>query len=504
MALIDNILESITSKFESDHLPHIQRFMRQPSISATGEGIQETAEHLMQEIRDLGGRDVHLVPVPAGEFGHPQIYGEIIEDPARVTILCYSMYDVQPVDGQEWQIDGKPVEPFGAETHDYEWIAGHRGRCVIGRGAINTKGPTEAFFNVLRTIREHSGTLPVNIIFVIEGEEELGSIHLEPFIRQYRDKLSRADFLYHPFFTERYDGVVTLWLGVKGIVPVRLWINGGEWGGPAIRDIHSMSSGVVQNPIFKMVELIDSLKDDNTGDILVPGVMDDPDLVGPDEQDKILLQRLAESTDWNELRQAFGVKSFRNYRGRELTGVDYYVQELFKPGLSVNGISGGYVGEGMKTIIPTEVTANLDIRLAPFQKPEKIRRLYEEHIRSKFPMARIAFRSGYPSAKASVTNPYVAAMVSSIESCGRKVVPIPLVAGSAPFSLFQAILGLPFVLGGLGHGGRQHSANEYAVLESKNGEVGGIRDYELSVARFIYNIAELGKLTRAANPIVMT
>lgn len=501
MGALNNTLASIEKSFESDHLPRIQHFMRQPSVSATGEGIQETADYLMREMCDLGAKDVHLVPVPRGEFGHPQVYGELIEDPSRPTILCYSMYDVQPVDGQGWQIDGKPVEPFGAEIHDYEWIAGYRGRCVIGRGAINTKAPIVAFFNVLRTIRKQSDTLPVNIVFVIEGEEELGSIHMEPFIRRYQEKLSRADVVYFPFFSERYDGTVTLWLGVKGIIPARVWISGGEWGGPTIRDIHSSSSGVIRNPIFKIVELIHSLKDDNTGEILVPGVMEDPDLVGPDGQDNLLLQRLADSTDWSRLKQSLGVHSFRSRHGRELTGVEYYVEELFKPGLSVNGISSGYVGEGMKTIIPMEVTANLDIRLAPFQKPDKICRLYDEHIRTNFPMARMSFRSGYPPAKVSADNPYVTAMIESIESCGKKVTPMPLVAGSAPFSLFQAILGLPFVSGGLGHGGRQHSANEYAVLESHNGAVGGIKDYEISVVKFIYNVAKVGKLTQAAKSI---
>lgn len=498
MSSLKMVLDHIDGEFESDHLSQIRRFMQLPSVSATGEGILATAEYLMREMRELGAKDVHLIPVPEGEFGHPQVYGELIEDQNRPTILVYSMYDVQPVDGEDWVIDGQHVEPFGAEIRNYEWMRGYRGRCLIGRGAINTKAPTEAFFNVLRTIRAHSASMPVNFIFVIEGEEELGSIHIERLIRQYADKLSAADLVYFPFFSERYDGAVPLWLGVKGLIPARVWVEGGEWGGPAVREIHSMSSGVVENPIFKIVELIGSLKDDTTGDILVPGVMDDRDLVGPDEDDKALLQQLADSTDWKGLKESLGVRTFRKHDGRELTGVDYYVHELFNPGLSVNGISSGYVGEGMKTIIPREVTANLDIRLAPFQKTGKVRSLYEQHIRSRFPMARLSFRSGYPPAKVPANHPYVRAMVSAIESCGKQVVPTPLISGSAPFALFQAILGLPFVLGGLGHGGRQHSANEYAVLESEDPRVGGVKDYERSVARFVYNIADLGKQRRAA------
>ncbi len=493
MGGLQKILESINKNFESTHLPRIQKFMSQPSVSATGEGILETAQYLMEELQELGATEIRLVPIPKGGFGHPQIYAEMVVDPAQPTILLYSMYDVQPVNPEEWVIEGKQIDPFGGEIHPYEWISGYRGRCLIGRGAINTKGPTEAFFNVIRTFREEKEKLPINFIYVIEGEEELGSIHMGPFIKQHKEALQRTDFVYFPFFAERYDGVVTFFLGVKGIIPTRVRLDGGEWGGPAERDIHSMSSGVVQSPVFKLVQLLHSLKNDDTGEILVPGVMEDPDIAGPDNDDKLLLEDLAQNTNWDELKRSFGVKSFRTINDRELTGVDYFLEELFKPGLSINGINGGYVGDGMKTIIPQSIAANLDIRLAPFQKPEKICSLYEKHIRQNFPMAQITFGHGYPTAKVSVRNPFVAAMIQAMRDCGKKVTPTPLVAGSAPFALFQAQLGLPFVLGGLGHGGRQHSANEYAVLDSDDGQVGGIRDYELCLARFLFNAGETGK-----------
>ena len=303
---VNDVIGSIEANFESEHLPLIQKFVQQPSVSATGEGISETCTYLMAEMLALGAKDVHLVPSPKGEFGHPVVYGEIIEDPKLATMLLYSMYDVQPVIPEEWIIDGRQVDPFGAEIHQFEWISGFSGKCLIGRGAINTKAPTEAFFNVLRTIRKEHGKLPVNVIFMIEGEEELGSLHIEYFIDQYRERLKRADFLYFPFFSERFDGAVTMFLGVKGIIPLKVRIQGGEWGGPAERDIHSMSSGIVENPIFQMARLISSLKDDDSGDILVPGIMDDPDLVGPNAEDAELLKQLAASTDVPQLKKFLG------------------------------------------------------------------------------------------------------------------------------------------------------------------------------------------------------
>ncbi len=487
MTNVNDVIDRIEANFESEHLPLIQKFVQQPSVSATGEGISETCTYLMSEMLALGAKDVHLVPPPEGEFGYPVVYGEIIEDPKLATMLLYSMYDVQPVIPAEWIIDGRQVNPFGAEVHQFEWISGFSGKCLIGRGAINTKAPTEAFFNVLRTIRKEHGKLPVNVIFMIEGEEELGSLHIEYFIDQCRERLKRADFLYFPFFSERFDGAVTMFLGVKGIISVKVRIQGGEWGGPAERDIHSMSSGVVENPIFQMARLISSLKDDDSGDILVPGIMEDPDLVGPNAEDSELLKKLAASTDVAQLKKSLGVRTFRRKNGRELVGVDFLVAESFKPGLSVNGISGGYVGQG-KTIIPKEVSADIDIRLAPFQRVDKVKSIYRDYLQKKFPMAEISFDQGYPPAKVSVKNPYVQALIQAMEHYGKKVVPTPIVAGSAPLSYFQAKFDIPFVMGGLGHGGRQHSANEYAVLESPGGKIGGILDYERSVARFLCSV----------------
>jgi len=236
---LTNILKAINDQFDSDHLPRIQRFVRQPSVSATGEGTRETAEMVMQEIRDLGGSDVHLAEIPKGEFGHPQVYGELITDPKKKTILFYSMYDVQPVE-PGWEVGGKPVNPFGGEIHHFEWFPGCTGTCLINRGITNQKGPTQAFFNVLRTIKALEGELPVNFIFAIEGEEELASIHMESFIANYREKLKRADLVYFPMGAETYDGNVQLNLGVRGVFPMKIRMAGGDWGGPISRHISQL------------------------------------------------------------------------------------------------------------------------------------------------------------------------------------------------------------------------------------------------------------------------
>ncbi|MBI4641799.1 MAG: M20/M25/M40 family metallo-hydrolase, partial [Candidatus Tectomicrobia bacterium] len=423
-------------------------------------------------------------------FGHPQVYGELITDPKKKTILFYSMYDVQPVE-PGWEVGGKPVNPFGGEIHRFEWFLGCTGTCLINRGITNQKGPTQAFFNVLRTIKALEGELPVNFIFAIEGEEELASIHMESFIANYREKLKRADLVYFPMGAETYDGNVQLNLGVRGVFPMKIRMAGGDWGGPTTRHIHSGQSGIVQNPVFKLAELLCALKNDDTGEVLVPGVWDDPDIVGPDPDDRRLIDDVVAKTNFEEFKEYLGVNVLRRIDGQELKGAERFEMGLFRPGISVNGVEGGYAGPGSKTIIPFEVRANLDVRLSPFQKLDKIKQLYREFLAERFPMAEVTFGQGYPPAKMSASHPVVQALVSACKTFDKEVMMAPLLAGSAPFSLFQGMLGLPFVIGGLGHGGRAHSPNEYMVLKSDSGKVGGIIDFEKSVAVFLDNVSRM-------------
>ncbi|MFX0174182.1 MAG: hypothetical protein ACFE9L_20060, partial [Candidatus Hodarchaeota archaeon] len=308
---LEDIIERIENEFSKKHLPEIQKFIKQPSISATGEGIQETAKILMEKIENLGGRNVHLADTMKGEFGHPQVYGEVLTDKNKPTIIFYSMYDVQPVFPKKWILNGRKIEPFGAEIHEFEWFPGFSGKCLFNRGVMNQKGPTMAAFNVIETFLKEDGELPVNIIFAIEGEEELGSPHFRNFIQDYTEKLKQSTAVYFPMFFESFNGDIRFFLGVRGVIECKLKCRGGDWGGPAERNIHSSVSGLVQNPIFKLIEALLSLKNDETNKILVPGIMDDPNIKGPDQEDQEVLKELLKQIDLNELKLAFSIKKFR-------------------------------------------------------------------------------------------------------------------------------------------------------------------------------------------------
>lgn len=490
MMPLEDIIERINEKFYENHLPRIQEFLRQPSISATGEGIHQTTEILMEKIKILGGEDVHLAHTMGDEFGHPQVYGEVWSDKKKPTILFYSMYDVQPVYPEKWILNGKKINPFGAELHDFEWFPGIGGQVLMNRGVTNQKGPTMAAFNVFETFIHEEGELPVNIIFAIEGEEELGSPHMKPFIDEYAEKLKQATAVYFPMFFEMYDGSIKFFLGVRGVIETKIWCRGGAWGGPVGRNLHSSNSGLVENPIFKLIRILISLKNDKTNEILVPGIMNDPKIVGPSEEDEKVIQELLQELNFDDLKKNMGVTRFRDYNGQELSGRQAIIEQLFKPGLSINGIEGGYYGDGGMTIIPSEVHANLDIRLPPFQEVEYVKECYQKYIKEHFPMIEIQLGAGYGPAKMSPSHPLIQTTKSIYEDYGKKPVFYPLLAGSAPFSMFQSILELPFVYGGLGHGGRAHSPLEYAVVKSNDPKVGGIIDFEKFLTKFLVKIAQ--------------
>ncbi len=489
MSLTD-VINRIDEHFTKNHLPEIQKFLRQPSVSATGEGIRETTEILIRKIKDLGGENIHLAQTMGEEFGHPQVYGEIWSDKRKPTILFYSMYDVQPVYPEKWVLNDKKIDPFGAEIHEFEWFPGFSGRCLMNRGVTNQKGPTMAAFNVFKAFLEEEGELPVNLIFAIEGEEELGSPHMGAFINEYADKLKQSTAVYFPMFFEEHDGSIRFFLGVRGCITAKLWCRGGDWGGPVGRNLHSSYSGLVQNPIFTLMEVILSLKDDETNEILVPGIMDDPAIAGPSQEDKEVIKELLKQLDFEDLKKSLSVSKFRDKNGKELTGEQAIVEQLFKPGLSVNGVESGYYGSGGMTIIPYEAHANLDIRLPPFQEIDYVRKKYSTYVSENFPMVDLQLGSGYGPAKMSPSHPLIQTTKTVYEHYGKQPVFYPLLAGSAPFSMFQSILKLPFVYGGLCHGGRAHSPLEYAVLESNDSRVGGILQFEKFVAKLFVEFSK--------------
>jgi len=372
------------------------------------------------------------------------------------------------VTGEEWM-----VPPFAGEVVSLDGV----GPSVVSRGVYNTKGPLAGAFNALGSMLAVTGRLPVNVKFMIEGEEELGSRHLPAFVQTHRKRLN-ADGVYFPFYGENLKGKPVLWLGVKGILMFEVVCRGGAWGGPTTVGIHGSNGAWIASPPWRLLHALSTLVDKDER-VAIDGFYDH--VVPPSREDEELLAALAGTFDPDVVLREFRATRFKH----PLQGAALLRRYLFDPIINIDGIVSGYFGPGSKTLLPHEARAKLHVRLVPNMEPDEVREKLAAHFR-KIGCADFEFtlEEGYPWAKMRPSAPLSQAMVRTIRSFGHTPEIWPNLAGSAPFYLFSRVLHQPFVLGGLGHGGRSHSPNEYATVD-------GMRRFEQSVVRFLYEFAAM-------------
>ncbi|MBI4024182.1 MAG: M20/M25/M40 family metallo-hydrolase [Verrucomicrobia bacterium] len=445
-----------------EHLQRVKEFVRVPSISATGEGIAQTAENVAAFIREAGGK-AEIVPTK----GWPVVYGELNVG-APKTLLIYNMYDVQPVVGEEWLID-----PFGGEVIMLPNI----GECLVSRGVYNTKGPLAQFFNALKTIKTITGTYPCNFKFVIEGEEELSSKHLPDFVRANRARLD-ADAAYFAIYSQQLDGRATLAAGCKGIVFLELSVSGGEWGGPTQHTVHSSHAVWFASPTWRLVHALATMLSHDQQRILIDGLYDD--ISPPSAADESAFIQNAGIFEENVVLKENAVLKFKC---SELHGVDLLRKYFHEPSLNINGIISGHVTAGTKTVLPHKARARIDIRLVPNMRPERVIALVRAHLDKRgFKEVQITVYDAYSWSRTSVEDPVAQAMIRALRSFNVPLEIWPNMAASAPFYLFTDELKMPLVMGGLGHGGCAHAPNEYATIE-------GMQLFEKPVAAFLFEFA---------------
>jgi len=454
---IEEIFSHIEYSFP-EHLEKSRNFVRQPSISATGYGIKDMAKLVANEIELIGGT---AEIVPTG--GNPVVFGEIDVGASR-TILVYGMYDVQPVEGENWI-----VQPFAGEIVEMEPF----GPCLVNRGIMNSKGPLIGFFCAMQSLKSVCGCFPVNLKFVIEGEEELGSVSLSKFVEDHHDRL-RADAAFFPFYSQDRNGKLIMYLGIKGMVFLDLEVRGGNWGAPTTRNVHAMNAGWFHSPAWPLVDSLSTMLSRDQKLILIDDIYDD--VAPPSAEDLELLHGLSNSFDMNVPLKDNEVEHFKY----KLTGEDLLRKFLFEPSLNIDGLYSGCPGEGMKTVLPHEAHAKIDIRLVPKMEPNRVADQVRKHLSKRgFDCIEVKQNSAsYPASKGSLSDLANNTLIKAYQCTGYQPEIWPLMAGAAPFYLFTQVLGMPLAIGGLGHGGRQHSPNEYATVE-------GMRLFEKSAAAFV-------------------
>lgn len=457
----------------SKHLANMQRWVRQRSVSAQNDGIQQMARLVQTDLKQLGFKETEIVSTT----GHPSVWG-FYDAGAPKTLAVYMMYDVQPVEPTGWSVDA-----FAGQVVDRPL-----GKVLMARGATNQKGPQRAFLNAIDAIIATKKTLPVNLMVIAEGEEELGSVHFPEAIQKYADRLRTASGVFFPFNSQDAKGDVTVNLGVKGIVYFELEARGGPQGGPAKAEIHGSYKAIVDAPAIRLAHAIASLTTPDGNTIVVPGYYDA--VRQPSEEEQRLVNGMVPTWSQAEadMRKAFGVEKWIG----GMSGAQSLTEYLFTTTLNVDGIWSGYTGVGMKTILPHVATAKLDSRLVPNQHPDSALALIRTHLDAKgFGDVTLRKMSGYPPAQTSVTAPLVQAAISVYNKHGFNTAVVPRLAGSAPYYLFTDVLRLPMVMGGIGYGSGAHAPDEFMVVEPAAGsKIAGLAAVEKFYVDLLYALAE--------------
>jgi acetylornithine deacetylase/succinyl-diaminopimelate desuccinylase-like protein len=454
---------------KAEHLSNLKKMLKQPSVSPQNIGIRECAELLAHFYDQL-----HCETEIYETSGNPVVYG-VNDVGAEKTLLAYFMYDTQPYDEPGWTYP--PLEatlapldlPHGEVT------------ALYNRGAINTKGPMMTFLQAIESVQRSEGELSFNLLLVGEGEEELSSPHLPDFIRAKKSELNRADACIFPFFLQNTKGKVELYLGVKGIIYFELECSGASWGrGPQKFGIHGSNKAWVDSPVWRLVHALASMTTDDGNTVTVDHFHDD--VSPPSPEDRQLLDQLAKTFDPEPFKETMKVSTFTH---GETDKKALVTSLLYNSTLNIDGIWGGYTGEGSKTLLPHKATAKVDIRLVPHQQRDTMLPLIRSHL-DTLGYTDIEIRvldKGYNWSKVSVHDPAVQAMIRTCSHFGYEPEIWPHLAGSAPFYLFSEVLGVPYVMGALGHGARAHSPDEYIVYEG-NDRVLGLDDAQKSLVVF--------------------
>lgn len=412
------------------------RLVKQPSVSAKGEGIEECAvlvEKMMQEI----GLSTKIV---GGKEGNPVVYGEIGSQNSGKTILFYDHYDVQPPE---------PIEKWRCKPFSGEIIDGK----IYGRGASDNKGNLVSRLKAVQTLLQVRGEVPVNVKFFVEGEEEVGSPNLEPVIKEYQNLFSADAAIWEFGGTDR-RGRPNLYLGLKGVLSVELRAVG------ASRDVHSANAPLIPNPAWRLLWALNLLKD-REEKVLVNGFYDS--VRSPSSEEIESLEDIPFEEE--EFKKELGLEEFLQKK----SGVEALKALLYQPTCTINGFISGYTGEGSKTVLPHEASAKLDFRLVPNQNPTEIFQKLVGHLeRHGFGDLEVIKHGSTEPTRTPITDPFVKLVARTAEKVyGEKAVIYPTSAGSGPMHLFRNYLGYPVVSAGCSHPeASTHAPNENLQIGS--------------------------------------
>ena len=469
-------LEQVVASRHDVTVKALQDWIALPTIAAERKNVAEGAEYMRRLALDAGFQKARIVQ----SGGVPGVFATL-DAGAPVTLGIYFMYDVKQFDPAEWNsppLEGRLVERPG------------EGTALVGRGAVNQKGPEMAFLAALHAFKASGRKLPVNLVLVAEGEEEIASPNFPTVIAdpEVTAALKKSVGVFIPTTTQDADGNAGITLGAKGAVEFQLIVGGETSDKYPKTDIHSSNHARVESPAWRLVKALDTLVADDGHTPTIDGWFENVQPLTA-RQKELIAQRVATS-DEAEVKKGLGV-------GRWINNEDFQTSSerfLSQPTVNIQGLVSGYMGVGGKTVLPGRAEAKLEFRLVPnMTKDEAVTKLKAHLAKRGFDDVKVNVSGGYGPNQTDENSAFIQAQKRVFDRAGIKYTLSPRNAGSWPGVVFNgAPLNLPTGQFGIGRGNGAHAPNEWFLIKSTNPKVAGFDEDVMLYVDYLYEIAKLG------------
>jgi acetylornithine deacetylase/succinyl-diaminopimelate desuccinylase-like protein len=460
-------------KMHAANIKRLQDWIALPSIAAENRNYPQGPEYMAQLARDAGFTGVQIMPTT----GKPGVFGRI-DAGALTTVGIYFMYDVKQFVPEEWSsppLEGRLVQKEGLGT------------VCMGRGAVNQKGPENSFLSALMAFKAAGCKLPVNLVLVCEGEEEIGSPHFGEVVRapEVLAELRKCIGVFMPEAGQDRDGGVTVALGAKGVVELELVSTGERWGRGPAHDVHSSLEAAVDSPTWHLVQALNTLV---TSDGHTPAVEGFFERAMPltDEQKNMIRERVANTSEAT-VKKTLGVEHW-------VHDADWLESQLLlesQPTINIEGLVAGYTGPGGKTVLPHRAVAKIDMRLVPdMTAADTLAKLKAHLAKHGFGDIEVNMSGGYDPNQTDKGSRLIQTQLATYRQLGAAPQLWPRTAGSWPGYLFtNPPLSLPAGHFGMGNGTGAHAPDEYYLIESTNPKVQGLDGAVASFVEYLYALS---------------